>query len=204
MTVDVANAAIRYGQFAFGAGVFAWLYLKYWKDTLRAPWLKKTAWVTAIFYALVLFAKIGSRYYFLKTNDFGKLELPPYQSWGWFVRLELLADIAPYLIALAVAVFMYAAATLTNRRFKRELFLEPDRYILFIAALVCGWPNFVLYFFTVVLLSVPYSVFSSWRQKSASVRIILTHVLIIAMPLVLISGDYIAGRLNFWMLGLYG
>jgi len=196
-------AIIEYIRLAFGAGIFAWLYVKFWKGTFGAPGLKKAVWAAAIFYAFALCVQIVARYYFFAAA-FGQKLLLPHQMWAYFWFLELRADFAPYLTALVVGFFMFWAATLTNRRFQGFLFVEPDRYLLFIAALVCGWPNFVLYFFLVAILSVPYSLFISVRQKSISVRIILTHVLIISIPLILIFGNYVASRLNFWMLGWYG
>lgn len=199
-TIDIVNAIIQYGEIAVSLGMLGFLYFKYHKNTLEEQWLKKSLRFIILFFAAMTAAKICGKYYFLATNPLGKLFLPPTQSWAWFAQTALQKYLAPYLIALAFGAFMYKAAQRTNAYFDGELFLAHDKYILFMAALMTGWPNFMLYLLAVVALALAQSVYSSLRHKTAAVRIILTHALIIAVPLVIFGSVFAARYVPLWKL----
>ncbi|MBI3684985.1 hypothetical protein HY250_01105 [Candidatus Azambacteria bacterium] len=201
MTVDVANNIIQYSQIAVSVVVLGLIFFKHRANALDARWLKKTAWFIALFSLAVVGIKIGGHYYFLaQDNAFGKFFLPPYQSWQWFAQDSLQKNLAPYAVALALGGFMYWAATLTNKYFAGDLFLKHDTYILFIAAVLVGWPGFMLYLSLVVILAVLYSVMTSMKHKTTAARVTLTNALIVSIPLVLIFGGAIAPYINLWKL----
>ncbi len=199
--IDIVNGIIQYGEIAAGLGTLGLLYFKYRANTLEERRLKKALWFVALFFAAMTAVKIAGKYYFLATDlSFGKLMLPPHQSWAWFAQTALQKHLAPYVVALAFGAFMYQAARRTNAYFDGDLFLAHDKYILFMAALITGWPGFMLYLATVVALALTQSLFSSLRHKTTAVRVILTHALIIAVPLVLFLSGFVAPYIYLWKL----
>ncbi len=200
MSLETANAIIQYGETGVSIAVLALVYGKYRKNTLTTQWLKKAAWFVALFFAAITLVKIGGRYYFLITEPFGKLMLPPYQSWAWFAQTALQKYLAPYAFALLGGALLYFAAVRTNRYFGGELFLPHDKYILFMAAFMTGWPGFILYLACVVILAVLSSVFFSLKQKSLAMRVVLTVPLFLSVPIVLLFGAAVAPYVNLWKL----
>lgn len=176
------------------------LALRWKKDALEETFLKKLLWFCVLFFGAYALVLIAVRYYVLSIDSLGQMLLPPHQSWAWFAQTALQKYLAPFLFALVSGALLYKATHPVNRYFGGELFVKADAYILFIAAMLTGWPGFVLYLFLTVALTALYSLVSSILEKSLAVRILLTFPLIIAIPLVLLLQDSISPYIYLWKL----
>lgn len=200
MTLDTANALLNWADVIASTAIVILLAVRWKRNALTEPLLKKMLLSCVAFFGAYALAQAVGRYYFLKIDPFGQLLLPPYQSWGWFAQTALQQYIAPFAFALISGALLFKATAPVNRYFGGELFLKQDAYILFIAALLTGWPGFVLYLCFAVALTALYSLASSIRYRSLAVRIMLTFPLILAIPLVLLLQDMIAPYVYLWKL----
>ncbi|MEK7519962.1 MAG: hypothetical protein AAB581_01825 [Patescibacteria group bacterium] len=200
MKLDIANAVTLYAPAAVSMVMLAWAGWHYIKGTLTVGTLKKLLWFFAAFLVVLAAAKIIVQYYAYKTDPFGKLFLPPYQSLDWFTYSMWKNHIAPVLFAAIAGILTYGAARGANRFFKRELFVEYDTYILLLAALIVSWPNYVVYCGIVALLTVLILVWKGVKQKNFSDPVVITGALLAGIPLALLLGNAATSYFVLWKL----
>lgn len=201
MTLDKINNIVSYVPTAAGLLLFAWIFAQNMRGKLTVSALKKSVLFFALFIGAIIIAKIFLQYEINKHDPFGKLMLPPYQSWHWFVYSMWRQNIAPYLFSLIGGAFMYAAALVADTRFKRELFVEEDPYILILVALATGWPNFVMFLVLTAILTVLQSAITSALKKDfANHRVVITNALLASAILVLAFGNAAGQYLKIYLL----
>ncbi|OGD23555.1 hypothetical protein A2Z10_00695 [Candidatus Azambacteria bacterium RBG_16_47_10] len=202
MISTILTTIIPYGELIISVGVLAFMYGKHIRGALTAQALKKIVLWFALFLAGMLALKIIAGYFLLRADPMGSLLLPPNQSWDWFIRLMFLHYAFPFAVSVIAGVGMYYAALWTNKSFAGELFAEEDKYIFVFAALATGWPYFIVYLGTAVILTVFLSGIASLRH-GADTRIVLTDALLYAIPITLLYAGTIAPYLNLGSLLLY-
>lgn len=199
--ISAVSILIVWGMPLFSLGVVLLAWNKYRKETLTERWLKKATWFVTLFAGGVVALEILGRYVALVNDPLMKHFLPPDGSWYWFVVTETLQKrIAPFVIALAVGIFLWFVTVKTNKYFNGDLFLPYDKYILFMAALMIGWPEVALYLALVGVFAVLYSVFSALKEKSMAQRVELTMPLLLAAPIVIFFGKFVAPYVQLWKL----
>lgn len=203
MDLPLLDIALSWADIIVGAGVFAFMFLAHRKGTLSEARLKKTALVLTLFLAVVTGVKIATHYFILKADaSFGAFLLPPHQPLDWFAIMALKRYAFPFAAALVAGIAMYFAAIRVNKTFRGDLFVEQDRYIFLLAALIVGWPNFVLYLATAIILTVFLSGAATLRH-GADTRIVLTDALLYAIPVVLLFGNTVAPYIELWRLTIF-
>lgn len=201
MLSTLFTTVFAYGELVIGIAILAYLYAKHMRGALTVPTLKKIVFLFALFLAGMLASKIIAGYLLLRADPMGKLLIPPSQSWDWFMRLMFSQYAFPFIISLLAGAIMYYAAILTNRSFAGELFAEEDKYIFLFAALIIGWPNFIVYLLAAVILTVFLSGIAVLRH-GADTRIVLTDALLFAIPVTLLIASMLAPYLNLFRFGI--
>lgn len=80
-----------------------------------------------------------------KSNDLGKLFLPPYQNWDYFVFFARTRFFNPYFLSLAAALVFLAAAKYFNKKYQERFFEPIEPYLLATAFFVVGHPLWLFY-----------------------------------------------------------
>ena len=198
--LDTINSILTYAPIVGGVVFLAFTYIWHLKGKLTAQMLKKCVWYAAIFFGLIVAAEIIAQYYAYKTDPFGKLFLPPHQSIYWFVFSMWKKFVAPYVLSFAAGLFMYAVARSTNASFKRELFVENDKYVFLLAALILSWPNYVLYLLLSAILVAVQTLAVSAIKKDFGERVVLTNALLLSIGGIMILSGTIAKYVELWKL----
>lgn len=201
MLSTLFTTVFAYGELVIGIAILAYLYAKHMRGALTVPTLKKIVFLFALFLAGMLACKIIAGYLLLRADPMGKLLIPPSQSWDWFMRLMFSQYAFPFIISLLAGASMYYAAILTNRSFAGELFAEEDKYIFLFAALIVGWPNFIVYLLAAIILTVFLSGIATLRH-GADTRIVLTDALLFAIPVTLLIAGTLAPYLDLFRYGI--
>lgn len=177
--LSLLDTALYYVPFAAGIALFFFILFKHRKGVLSGDALKKPVIIVALFLAFATAARIAIHYLILKNDaSFGAFLLPPHQPLlDWFAPMALKRYLFPYIVSLAAGALMYGIAAWTNKFFNGELFADEDKYIFAAAALVIGWPSFVLYLASALVLTVFLSGIATLRH-GADTRIVLTDALI--------------------------
>lgn len=200
--LDTINLVLTYAPVIGGATLLAFAYIQHLRDKLTPAILKKCVWIAAIFFGLMVAAEVVAQYYTYKATPFGKLFLPPHQKITWFAYSVWTKFIAPYALSFVAGLFMYFVALSTNKSFKRDLFVENDKYVFLLAALILSWPNYVLYLLLAAILVAVQTIAVSALKKDFSQRVILTHALLLSIAGVLIFGASAAKYLLLWKLSI--
>jgi len=180
--------------------VLGFVYLKHRKQTLEPKLLKKIVWSLGIFLALMVGLKISLQYAVYQNDPFTKLFLPPYQTIDWFAFSMWSRHAAPFLFALASGFIMYLAALYANRFSQREFFMENDKYILLLAALMVGWPNYILFLLALIVLAVLQSIIITVKRKGEENRIMITNAMIASVLLIILFGNAVGPYINISLL----
>ncbi len=198
--LNAVNTILTYAPIVGGVVFLAFASIWHLRGKLTAQMLKKCVWFAVVFFASLVVASIITQYYAYKSDPFGKLFVPPVQKINWFLLYSWTHFIAPFVFSLVSGLFMYFVALTTNTSFKRELFVENDKYIFLLAALILSWPNYVLYLLLAAILVALQTVFVSIIRKSFGERVILTNALLLSIGGVLIFSSTIAKYVELWKL----
>lgn len=198
------DSALNWAPLAAGVAAIIFVYLRHRKGTCEIRTMRKLVLSLAGFLALIVVAKIAVHYFILAGDPlFGALLLPPHQTLSdWFAPMAASRYLFPYVVSLVAAALAYFIAPLVNKLFKGQLFAEEDKYIIAVAALIVGWPNFVMYLGAAVILTVLLSIRETLRY-GIEARIVLTDALIFSVPLVLLFGNVIAPYLYLYKLAIF-
>lgn len=203
MFLSLFDSALNWAPLAAGVAAIVFVYLKHRKGACEIRIMRKLVLSLAGFLAGIVAFKIAVHYFILAGDpSFGALLLPPHQPWSWFTNMAIARYLFPYAVSLIVAAFAYFIAPLVNKLFKGQLFAEEDKYIIALAALIVGWPNFVMYLGAAVILTVLLSIRETLRY-GIEARIVLTDALIFSVPLVLLFGNIIAPYLYLYKLTIF-
>jgi len=129
----------------------------------------------------------GLQYYIWQTSGLGQFLLPPYQSWEYFARYSFWHFWLPGLLSLIMAAALYLIFYLLKRR-RAEVINTEDLNLLFLLALLAGWPKFLIFLplflgLTLILVVV--------RTVAGEKTVSLIWPLISAMLLTLLFGNYL-------------
>lgn len=204
MFLSLFDSALNWAPLAAGVAAIVFVYLKHRKGACEIRIMRKLVLSLAGFLAGVVALKIITHYFILASDpSFGALLLPPHQALSdWFVPMAAKRYLFPFIVSLAAATLAYFIAPLVNKLFKGQLFAEEDKYIIALAALIVGWPNFVMYLGAAVILTVLLSIRETLRF-GIEARIVLTDALIFSVPLVLLFGNIIAPYLYLYKLTIF-
>lgn len=200
MNIGRMNDILGYVPLGVGVLMFLFLFVQHRKERVTRALLRKTTWWLLGFLAVFVILKIILQYFIFKGDPFTKLLLPPHQSIAWFSYSMLFKHVAPLLLALGAGALMYAVVKAIDRWYRKEMFQEHDGWLFLLAALAVGWPNFVLYLTLVFALTVFYSLFTSIGAKNFGERIVISPMLIIAIPIVLVFGNTVGQHLKLYLL----
>lgn len=199
--LDTINTALTYAPMVGGAALLAFTYIQHLRDKLTPQVLKKCVWFAALFFGIVIIGEIIAQYYTYKADPaIGSHLLPPYQKIGWFALHSWYWYVAPYVLSFAAGLFMYGVALSTNKSFKRELFVENDKYVFLLAALILSWPNYALYLTFAAILVAIQTIVVTVMKNDFGERVVLTHALLLSIAGVLIFGKIVAARIGLWIL----
>lgn len=197
------DSVLAYAPLVAGVAAIVFVYLRHRKGTCEIRIMKKLVFALAGFLGGIVVLKIAVHYFILAGDpSFGAKLLPPYQPWDWFGIMAIKRYLFPYVVSLAVAALAFLVTPLVNKLFKGQLFAEEDKYIVALAALIVGWPNFVLYLGAAVILTVLLSIRETLRY-GIEARIVLTDALIFSVPLVLVFGAIVAPYLYLYKLTIF-
>ncbi|MCR4322807.1 MAG: hypothetical protein NUV61_01840 [Candidatus Azambacteria bacterium] len=198
------DSVLDYAPIAAGVAAIIFVYLKHRKGACEIRVMRKLALSLAGFLAGVVVLKVVTHYFILAGDpSFGALLLPPHQALSdWFFPMTAKRYLFPFIVSLAAAALAYFIAPLVNKLFKGQLFAEEDKYIIALAALIVGWPNFVMYLGAAVILTVLLSIRETLRF-GIEARIVLTDALIFSILVVLLFGNIVASYLNLYMLAIF-
>ncbi len=204
ITLDAINDIVQYAPVAASVAALGFAYVRHWKGTLEPKMLKKLNWYLAMFLIVFIATKIIMQYFVYRGDPFAQYFLPPHNpnGWSWFAFSMWRTHIAPFVFSLVAGAFMYFVALHTNKSFKRELFVENDKYIFLLAALMVSWPHYALYLGLVVILTIMQTITVSAAKNDFGSRIILTNALFLSAVAVLLFGSLIAQRVGLWMLSI--
>lgn len=198
--LNTVNTILTYAPIVGGVSFLAFTYIQHLRGKLTAQILRKCVWYAAVFFGLIVAAEIITQYYAYKNDPFGKLFVPPHQKIGWFLHYSWTHFLAPYVFSFASGLFMYFVALTTNTSFKRELFVENDKYVFLLAALILSWPNYVLYLLLSALLVAVQTIAVSAIKKDFGQRVVLTNALLLSIGGILIFSGTIAKYVELWKL----
>lgn len=204
MFLTLFDSVLDWTPLVAGVAAIVFVYLKHRKGACEIRIMRRLVLSLAGFLACIVALKVAVHYFILAGDpSFGALLLPPHQSvWDWFVPMAVKRYLFPYIVSLAVAALAYFIAPLVNKLFKGQLFAEEDKYIIALAALIVGWPNFVMYLGAAVILTVLLSIRETLRY-GIEARIVLTDALIFSAPLVLALGPIVAPYLYLYKLTIF-
>lgn len=203
MLLSLFDSALEWAPLVAGVAAIVFVYLKHRKGMCEIRIMRKLVLSLAGFLAGVVALKILVHYFILAGDpSFGALLLPPHQSWSWFTTMAIARYLFPFLISLTAAALAYFIAPLVNKLFTGQLFAEEDKYIIALAALIVGWPNFVIYLGAAVMLTILLSLRETLRY-GIEARIVLTDALIFSVPLVLALGPIVAPYLYLYKLTIF-
>jgi len=180
--------------------VLGFVYLRYKKQTLNPKLLKMVVWFLGIFLALMVGLKVSIQYAVFQSDPFTQLFLPPHQTIDWFAFSMWSRHVAPFLFALASGFIMYLAAFYANRLSQREFFMENDKYLFLLAALMVGWPNYILFLLALIVLAVLQSIIITVKRKSEENRIIITNAIMASVLLTILFGNAVGPYVNIQLL----
>lgn len=187
-----------------GVAAIVFVYLKHRKGACEIRVMRKLVLALAGILGGIVALKILVHYFILAgDSSFGIFLLPPHRSLlSWFAPMAIKRYLFPFVVSLVVAALAFPVEPLVNKLFKGQLFAEEDKYIVALAALIVGWPNFVIYLGAAVILTVLLSIRETLRY-GIEARIVLTDALIFSVPLVLALGPIIAPYLYLYKLTIF-
>jgi len=95
------------------------------------------------------------QYLIWKSNDLGKLLLPPNQGWSYFVFYAHTRFFNNYFLSLGLGLLALTAAKYFNKKYQERFFEPVEPYLLAMALFVVGHPLWLFYLiilFALVLL----------------------------------------------------
>lgn len=91
------------------------------------------------------------QYLVWQGNELGRLLLPPYQSWDYFIFYSRSRFLNPYLISLAVGIIFSYFAGYFNKKFGEKFFEPAEPYFLGTALFLSGHPGWLFYLIFILL-----------------------------------------------------
>lgn len=132
-----------------------------------------------IFYALI---KTFAQYYVWSHNQFSKLFLPPYQDLSYFLFYSFGRFWLNALLAVVAAFLFYLLLKRLNRH-RSGLFKDGEMEAGFAAALLSGWPGFVVFaplvFIVTIILSVIRSLAFKLKTTTLGLPFLISAVIIL-------------------------
>lgn len=136
-----------------------------------------------VFYALI---KTFAQYYVWSHNSLSKLFLPPHQNLSYFLFYSFGRFWLNALLAVAAAFLFYLLLKRLNR-YRRGLFKDGETEIGFAAALLSGWPGFVVFVPIVFIVTIILSIIRSLAFKLKTTT--LGPALLVSAVIILLYGN---------------
>lgn len=92
------------------------------------------------------------QYYIWENSNLGKLLLPPYQNFDYFVFYARYKFFNPYLLSLFIGFLFLWAAKYFNKKYGENFFEPIEPYLLAVSIFLIGHPGWL--FYLIILLSV--------------------------------------------------
>lgn len=169
-------------RFFRGQKLFAFLRLDYF-TTRRLIIFYLSA---ALLFKLFLTAW---QYYVWRMSDLGQYLLPPYQPWGYFIRYAFWHFWLPAVLALFFALGLYLIFY-AAKRWRPKIISSADLRLLFLMALLAGWPKFLIFFPIFLVIALFMATIKTFGRKEKE-AVTLAWPAIGAMFLTLFFGNYL-------------
>lgn len=100
------------------------------------------------------------QYQLWKSDDLGKLFLPPYQDFNYFVFYARTRFFNPYLLSLFFGIGFLWAAKKLNKKYQERFFEPIEPYLLGTAIFLSGHPLWLFYLIILLIISLILSLVS--------------------------------------------
>ena len=141
-----------------------------------------------------------NQYLVWQNNDLGKLFLPPYQSWDYFVFYARTRFFNSYFLSLLIGLVLLWTAKKMNQKYGERFFERVEPYLMATAIFVVGHPAWLFYLMVVLsvflIINFSFSTFHFWLNKEMP-RISLYYLWLPAAILVIIISGWLS-RLPWW------
>jgi hypothetical protein len=185
--------------FAFSGSVLLLIIIRCLPKGCRyLPGLKKLSWLYFIWLligATLFFDLFLSilQYFVWQNSEFSRFVLPPYQSWGYFLRYILMKFwVADILVFLPALVF-YAVLSLF-KKYRNEIITKEDLSLTLLLCLLVGWPQTIIFIFLFLILTVLFTSINIILFKRKNIN--LLPPLLASALIVFIFGNFLISTLG--------
>lgn len=140
------------------------------------------------------------QYLLWKSNDLGKLFLPPYQSWDYFVFYARSRFFNPYLLSLTIGLVSLIAARYFNKKYQERFFEPIEPYLLATSIFLVGHPLWLFYLITLSVITVIFSLVNGQWSMVNGRRLSLYYLWLPAAIFTIIIGKWLSALPWFQML----
>ena len=141
----------------------------------------------AVIFGQALYQSL-QQYLIWKSNDLGKLFLPPYQNWDYFVFYVRVRFFNPYFLSLGLGLLALVSTQYFNRKYNERFFEILEPYIFATAIFIVGHPLWLFYLSILLTISIFISCFLRFMSQKEDHRFSLYYFwLPIAILTILIS-----------------
>ncbi len=113
--------------------------------------------------------KIGllvfGQYYIWSHNSFSQGLLPPHTPISYFIGYVSYRFVLPFIFSVLIALIIYFAVKILNRRFQSRLFYEDEPGLIFYGIIAVGHPLWLFYFFAILVSAVIFYSFALFFKK---------------------------------------
>lgn len=137
------------------------------------------------------------QYYIWRQDQLARFLLPPNQPVGYFLNYVFTRVWLNLIIATTVSVIFYGILRLLEK-YRSSLFDKEDTLLLFLMALVAGWPNVIIFIPLAFGYAVIFSLIEKVNRKSNRINISLPCIL--SALTVLVLGNWLVEIFNLTVL----
>lgn len=132
---------------------------------------------------------LGCRYFF-----------PPYSN--FYLNQTVIQWVATFAFDACVGLFGGILFSLFARATRGRIIDQLDVDILTVGGMVAGWPNILVFYGTVFIVTILMTIIRAFIEKSTSIRMIITPALPLSAAAIAIFGDYLAKLLKLYEIGV--
>lgn len=131
------------------------------------------------------------------SDDLGKLFLPPYQNWDYFVFYARTRFFNPYLLSLFLSLGFLLAAKKLNQKYEERFFEPIEPYLLATAVFLVGHPSWLFYLIIILSINILLSTFYFLISKKKDHRLSFYYLWLPAAIFTIIISKWLS-TLPWW------